>query len=61
MTNPDFEKVEKSIHDQDAKAFADSYKLLVQSCNACHQTTKHQVIKIEVPVEGNAYNQGFSK
>ncbi|WP_375581409.1 hypothetical protein ABWH96_10505 [Marivirga tractuosa] len=61
MTNPSFEKVEQSIHDQDAKAFADSYKLLVQSCNACHQTTEHQFIKIEVPKNGNAFNQDFSK
>lgn len=61
MTNPAFEKVEKAIHDQDAKAFADSYKLLVQSCNACHQTTKHQFVKIEVPAEGKTYNQQFSK
>lgn len=61
MTNPAFEKVEKSIHDQDASAFADSYKLLVQSCNACHQTTEHEFIKIEVPSNGAVFNQNFSK
>lgn len=61
MTNPAFEKVEKSILDQDAKAFADSYKLLVESCNACHQTTKHQFLKIEIPRERSAFNQNFSK
>jgi hypothetical protein len=61
MTNPAFEKVEKSIRDKNKEAFANSYKLLVQSCNSCHQTTKHQFIKIEVPKEGKSYNQDFSK
>ncbi|MGM0581207.1 MAG: hypothetical protein ACQETL_11040 [Bacteroidota bacterium] len=59
MTNPSFEKVEKSIHDQDPKAFVDSYKLLVQSCNACHQTTKHQFIKIDIPKNKIFFNQDF--
>ncbi len=61
MTNPAFEKVEKSIHDKNAKAFADSYKLLIQSCNACHQATEHQFVKIEVPVKGKGFSQDFSK
>ncbi|HET8859082.1 hypothetical protein [Marivirga sp.] len=61
MTNPNFEKVEESIHKKDKTAFTDSYKLLVQSCNACHQTTKHQFIKIEVPSDGKVFNQNFSK
>lgn len=61
MTNPAVEKVEKAIHDQDAKAFADSYKLLVQSCNACHQTTKHQFVKIEVPKDKKFFNQDFGQ
>ncbi len=59
MTNSSFEKVEKSIHDQDVKAFTESYKLLLQSCNACHQTTEHQFIKIEVPTSENPFNQSF--
>ncbi|WMN11199.1 hypothetical protein QYS49_37555 [Marivirga salinae] len=61
MTNPAFEKVEKSIHDENTQAFADSYKLLVQSCNACHQTTKHQFVKIDIPEGGKVFNQSFSK
>ncbi len=61
MTNPAFEKVEESINNQDAEAFAASYKLLVQSCNTCHQTTKHHFVKIEVPTNQNPYNQSFSK
>jgi|3_EtaG_2_1085321.scaffolds.fasta_scaffold09648_3 hypothetical protein len=61
MTNPAFKKVEKAIDNQDAEAFADSYKLLIQSCNACHQTTKHEFIKIEVPTAGAVFNQNFSK
>lgn len=60
MINPSFEKVEQSIHDQDTKSFADSYKLLVQSCNACHQTTEHEFVKIKIPVKGKAFNQDFS-
>jgi hypothetical protein len=59
MTNPSFEKVEEAIHDKDSKAFADSYKLLVQSCNACHQTTKHQFIKIAIPKTMGIFNQDF--
>lgn len=59
MTNPTFEKVEKAIHERDAEAFANSYKLLIQSCNACHQTTKHQFIKIEIPSETNPFIQNF--
>ncbi|WP_296618929.1 hypothetical protein [Marivirga sp.] len=61
MTNPAFEKVEKAIDNQDAEVFADSYKLLIQSCNACHQTTKHEFIKIEVPSVDAVFNQNFSK
>lgn len=59
MINPSFSKVEESIHDQNLKAFVDSYKLLVQSCNACHQTTKHQFVKIEVPKDKKFFNQDF--
>jgi Tfp pilus assembly protein PilE len=61
MTNPAFGKVEEAIDNQDKNAFADSYKLLVQSCNACHQTTQHQFVKIEIPTEGSIFNQNFSK
>lgn len=61
MTNPSFEKVEKSIYEKDVKAFTDSYKLLVQSCNACHQTTKHQFIKIDIPKNKGIFNQDFGQ
>lgn len=61
MTSPSFKKVEKSIHEQDIEAFTDSYKLLVQSCNACHQTTKHQFVKIEIPKDKGFFNQDFGQ
>lgn len=61
MTKSSLEKVEEAISNQNKNAFAESYKLLVQSCNACHQTTKHQFIKIEIPSEGSVFNQNFSK
>jgi hypothetical protein len=33
--------------------------LVIQSCNQCHVTTKHQVIKIIRGTEVNPYNQSF--
>lgn len=61
MTKASFEMVEQSIDDEDSEAFAKSFKLLIASCNACHQATEYEFITIEIPTEGKLFNQKFSK
>jgi hypothetical protein len=52
--------VEKAIAARNGKAFAGAFDALTQSCNACHQATKHGFIAIQRPKQNPYANQAFT-
>ncbi|SNS52769.1 hypothetical protein SAMN05421640_0529 [Ekhidna lutea] len=60
MLLPKIEKVEEAIRQKDEVLFLDNYKLMISSCNLCHNTTKHNFIKITTPNDSSIWNQNFS-
>lgn len=61
MFLPSIEKVEQSIKQKDEKNFSEQMISLSNSCNACHTTTKHEFVKIQIPKQNNYPSQVFSK
>lgn len=59
MLLPKIEKVEQAIRQKDQVLFLENYELMISSCNLCHNTTKHDFIKILVPTDSTIYNQLF--
>lgn len=57
---PAIEQVEASVQTRDKAAFVEHYRGLVESCNKCHEATKHQFIQIAVPERSMFQNQIFS-
>ncbi len=55
---PSIATLENSIRNKEVLHFKDSYQSMLQSCNACHQATHHEFIKIIKP-SLNVYNQKF--
>lgn len=53
------EAVERAIKAGDPAAFATGYEQLTAACNACHQSTGHGVIVIQVPLVSAFPNQDF--
>ncbi|MEQ8907230.1 hypothetical protein [Ekhidna sp.] len=60
MLLPKINKVEEAIRQKDEVLFLDNYKLMISSCNLCHNTTKHNFIKITTPNDSSIWNQDFS-
>ncbi len=59
MMVPAIEAVEMTIDAKDLESFKIQFETLTQTCNTCHQLTKHDYIQIKVP-EYNPYsNQIF--
>ncbi|MEP1034387.1 hypothetical protein [Ekhidna sp.] len=56
---PKIEKVEEAIRKKDEVLFLENYELMIGSCNLCHNTTKHNFIKIMVPNDTTIWNQDF--
>ncbi len=56
---PKIEKLEQAIRQKDEVLFNESYMLMIGSCNLCHNTTKHDFIKITVPNDSAVWNQQF--
>jgi len=61
MLTPAIADLDKAIDKKDAVLADQSYRALVNSCNACHSITKHAYIKIVVPDSVRPYNQDFSR
>ncbi|MEP2374627.1 MAG: hypothetical protein ABJH83_00340, partial [Ekhidna sp.] len=59
MLLPKIEQVEEAIRKQDEVLFLENYELMISSCNLCHNTTKHNFIKITIPNDSAAWNQKF--
>ena len=51
--------LEKAIAAKDPKAFAQGYGQLTAACNACHQATEHDFIRIQRPSGPGFPNQDF--
>ena len=56
---PALEEMEEAINAKDEVLFLRNYKLVTASCNACHATTGHSFIKIELPDSTKRFNQQF--
>lgn len=58
MLEPSFEAFEASLKAGDWSAAQQKFKLMINTCNACHQATQHGFIKIELS-DKNSYLQSF--
>ena len=55
------EDVEAAIKAGDAGRFAEAYKQLTETCNACHQSTDHSAVVIQVPKASTYADQDFRR
>ena len=55
------EELETSVKAGDSLEFEGGYLKLVDRCNSCHQTSKHEFIQIKVPELSMFRNQKYSK
>ncbi|MEO9872294.1 hypothetical protein [Ekhidna sp.] len=56
---PKIENLERTIRQKDEVLFLENYELMISSCNLCHNTTKHNFIKITIPNDSIGWNQEF--
>jgi hypothetical protein len=60
MMNDPIAQVQAAIDKRDPKAFAESYQLLTNGCNACHQATNFAFIVLQRPKANPFPNQVFT-
>jgi cytochrome c553 len=58
-TRAPMEDVAAAIKSGDTARFADAYAQLTATCNACHQSTDHSAIVIQVPKASSYPDQDF--
>jgi cytochrome c553 len=58
-TKAPMEDVAAAIKSGDAAKFADAYAQLTATCNACHQSTDHSAVVIQVPTASSYPDQDF--
>jgi len=58
MLVPSFEAFEASLKKGEWRAAQKNFKVMINTCNACHQATQHGFIKIELS-DKNPYMQAF--
>jgi hypothetical protein len=56
---PAFAALDKAVKAKDASQFNAAYGQLTAACNACHQSTDHAVIVIQVPTASPFADQDF--
>jgi hypothetical protein len=56
---PNIENLEKAVKSKDKNAFLEHYKMLINTCNSCHQTAGKPFIKIKTPEKPIADMQDF--
>ncbi len=61
MIDPALDSLNISIGAKDIVRFKNSYNLLTNSCNSCHQVTKHAFNVIQTPAAPPFTNQAFQK
>ena len=59
MLLPKIEKVGEAISEKNQVLFLENYKLMISSCNLCHQATRHPFLKMTVPDDSSIWNQDF--
>ncbi|WP_160136262.1 hypothetical protein [Chryseobacterium sp. c4a] len=59
MINPALDNLRKAIEQQSSKAFKEEYINLTNTCNTCHQVTKHEFNVIIIPSTPPYSNQDF--
>jgi hypothetical protein len=60
ITDKEVPALDKAIEAKNPKAFATAFDALTQSCNACHQASKHGFIAIRRPNDNPYANQAFA-
>ena len=58
-TKAPMEDVAAAIKNGDAVKFAEAYAQLTATCNACHQSTEHSAVVIQVPKASSYPDQDF--
>jgi hypothetical protein len=58
-TNAPIDDVATAIKKRDAKRFAEAYAQLTATCNACHQSTGHAAVVIQIPRASPYPDQDF--
>lgn len=61
MIEPGMTAVDNAIEQQNREEFKRGYITLTNSCNTCHQATKHEYIKIKTPTAPSYSNQDFTR
>jgi len=59
MINPAMDSIINAITQKNPQQFKSSFNLLTNSCNSCHQATKHEFNVITIPTEPPFSNQDF--
>jgi hypothetical protein len=60
MTKQPMSDLDAAIKARDATKFDAAYTALTDACNACHRTTEHTMIVIQVPKASMFPNQNFA-
>lgn len=60
MTKQPMSDLDAAIKARDAMKFDAAYAALTDACNACHRTTEHTMIVIQVPKASMFPNQNFA-
>lgn len=59
IINPAMDSIGAAITQKNLTLFKSSFNLLTNSCNSCHQATKHEYNVITIPTEPPFSNQDF--
>jgi hypothetical protein len=59
MTKQPFSQLEQAVEKELLPDFEGAYKRMMNTCNQCHQTTKHSFIKIALPQTPIVSNQQY--
>jgi hypothetical protein len=59
MTNKPFHELEKAVKSREITNFLPAYDKMLRTCNACHQSSKHNFINIKTPESVPFDNQVF--
>lgn len=60
LVQPSIEALEASVKARDGAKFDVAYDQLTQACNACHRSTEHAMIVIQVPKTSPFPDQNFA-
>lgn len=61
MLNQPLDDVENAIKEKNITSFRNSFLLLTNTCNACHQAVNFSFNVVKVPDTSSFYNQSFEK